>query len=312
MPAGALLHLSLQSAKHEPDRFAARLGDALQATGFAVITDHGLPQELIDECLRHFRLFFSYSTTEKLRYHRVGSGGARGYTPFGVEIAKGATQPDLKEFWHMGRELDANHRYRSMMPPNVWVEQIPGFQSTLTALYTAFDQLGRQLLASIARYLGLAEDWFEHAVATGNSVLRVLHYPPTTGIATGLRAEPHEDINVITLLLGADEAGLQIRTQDGTWLNCNPPANSLVCNVGDMLSRLSNNRLPSASHRVINPTGEQAARSRYALPYFLHFNPDYLIQTLPNCITAQRPNRYPNAITANEFLHNRLHEIGLL
>jgi len=312
MYADAFLPFSLHSADREPDSFAAGFGGALEATGFAVITDHGLPSDLIDECLRNFRLFFSYSAAEKLRYHRVGDGGARGYTPFGIEIARGAAQPDRKEFWHMGRELAANHHYRGMMPPNLWVEQIPGFQSTLIALYAEFDRLGRLLLALIARYLRLAADWFEPAVATGNSVLRILHYPPTTGVVTGLRAEPHEDINVITLLLGADEAGLQIKTQDGTWLNCNPPVNSLVCNVGDMLSRLSNNRLPSASHRVINPIGEQAHRSRYALPFFLHFNPDYVIQTLPNCITETRPNRYPNAITADDFLRSRLHEIGLL
>jgi isopenicillin N synthase-like dioxygenase len=241
-----------------------------------------------------------------------GIGGARGYTPFGVETAKGATHHDLKEFWQVGRELPAGHRFRATMPDNVWIDGDPEFKRATLALWDAFDRMGRKLLESIAVYLGLERRWFDDKVGEGNSVLRVIHYPPVGEGAAGVRAGAHEDINVITLLLGAEEGGLELLDRNGRWLPVNPPPGTLVCNVGDMLQRLTNHVLPSTTHRVVNPTGERARRPRYSMPFFLHFNSDFPIATLPGCVTPGRPNRYPEPILADDYLRQRLREIKLL
>jgi len=296
----------------DPAGFARDLGSSFERYGFAVIAGHGLPQPLIDRCLGNFREFFSWPEQAKLRYHVPGSGGARGYTPFGVETAKGASHHDLKEFWHVGRELPAGHRYRPFMPDNLWVEDIAGFRASTLALWDAFDALGAELLAAIAMYLGLPTRWFDDKVGEGNSVLRVIHYPPVPAGASGVRAGAHEDINAITLLLGAEEAGLQVLDRDGRWLDINPPPGSMVCNIGDMLQRLSNDVLPSTTHRVVNPGADRAGTPRYSLPFFLHFNPDFEIRTLATCTGAGRPDGYPDPITADEFLQQRLREIRLL
>jgi isopenicillin N synthase-like dioxygenase len=172
--------------------------------------------------------------------------------------------------------------------------------------------MGRKLLEAIATYLGLERHWFDDKVGEGNSVLRVIHYPPLEAGATGVRAGAHEDINVITLLLGAEEGGLELLDRNGRWLPVNPPPGTLVCNVGDMLQRLTNHVLPSTTHRVVNPTGERANRPRYSMPFFLHFNSDFPIATLPGCITPDNPNRYPHPILADDYLRERLREIKLL
>lgn len=306
-----LVPISLASADADPAAFAARFGAALERYGFAVVADHGLPTRAIDACLAGFRQFFALPDAEKRRWHVRGGAGARGYTPFGVETAKGMSHHDLKEFWHVGRELPPGHRYRRYMPDNVWIPQIPGLRAAALATYAAFDRLGARLLEAVARHLGLEPDWFVGPTRDGNSVLRVLHYPPLASPGAGTRAAAHEDINVLTLLLGADEAGLEVRDRDGSWRALQPPVGTLVCNVGDMLERLANHRLPSATHRVTNPVPERAAHARYALPFFLHFHPEFRIRTLPGCVDARRPDRYPQAITADAFLQQRLAEIGL-
>jgi isopenicillin N synthase-like dioxygenase len=198
------------------------------------------------------------------------------------------------------------------MPDNLWVGEIDGFREYAWASYQAFDALGRRLLRAIAAFLELPLDWFDERVALGNSVLRVLHYPPVEGPTDSVRSGAHEDINVITLLLGAEEAGLQIRDRDGRWLPINPPPGCIVVNVGDMLQRLTNHRLPSTTHRVVNPRPERARYARYSLPFFLHFAPDVVIETLPGCVGQERPNRYPTPITADDYLQQRLREIRLL
>jgi isopenicillin N synthase-like dioxygenase len=228
-----------------------------------------------------------------------------------VEAAKGAKLVDLKEFWHVGRDLAPAHRYRAFMPDNIWPHETPHFQAELYGLFDALDAMGARLMQSIARHLGLAPDHFDAAIATGNSILRLLHYPPVPDAAEGVRAEAHEDINAITLLLGAEEAGLQVKDRDGQWLAINPPDGALVVNIGDMLQRLTNHVLPSTTHRVVNPAPERAHLPRYSIPFFLHFAPDFLIETLPACISAQRPNRYPHPITAQDYLMERLREIRL-
>ena len=296
----------------DPAGFASDLGSTFERYGFAVIAGHGLPQRLIETCLEDFREFFAWPVPAKMRYHVKGSGGARGYTPFGVETAKGATHHDLKEFWHVGRELPAGHRYRRFMPDNLWVDGIDGFRESTLALWDAFDALGAELLAAIAMHLGLPTRWFDDKVGEGNSVLRVIHYPPVPPGSSGVRAGAHEDINAITLLLGAEEAGLQVLDRDGRWLGINPAPGFLVCNIGDMLQRLSNDVLPSTTHRVVNPAAERTGRARYSMPFFLHFNPDFEIRTLAGCAGPDRPDRYPEPITADEFLQQRLREIRLL
>jgi isopenicillin N synthase-like dioxygenase len=197
------------------------------------------------------------------------------------------------------------------MADNIWPAEIPEFKATYLELFSAFDQAGGRILEAIARHLKLAPDYFEATVRDGNSVLRMLHYPPVKGDEPGIRAGAHEDINTITLLLGADEAGLELLDRDGQWLPVSPKEGELVVNVGDMLQRLTNNVLRSTSHRVVSPSPERRGVSRYSMPFFLHFHPDFLIETLPGTITPERPNLYPTPITAHDFLQERLKEIKL-
>ena len=292
-------------------RFSADLGAAFERYGFAVVADCDIPADLIGRALEDAKAFFALPEAVKRAYAVPGGAGQRGYTPFGVETAKGGDHHDLKEFWHVGRDLAPNHPYRAYFADNLWPREIPGFQVEVGALYAALEALGLRLLRAIARHLGLDDDFFAPTVKDGDSILRLLHYPPVPPDAGGVRAGAHEDINAITLLLGAEEAGLEVLDRDGRWLAINPPAGSLVVNIGDMLQRLTNGVLPSTSHRVVNPSPARRGASRYSTPFFLHFAPDYLIQTLPSCIGPQRPDAYPEPITARDFLWRRLREIKL-
>ena len=291
--------------------FSKALGDSFARYGFAVIADHGIPQEKIEAALSSAKRFFALPEPTKLNY-RLPVMGQRGYTPFGVETAKGETHYDLKEFWHVGRDLPPGHRYRDHMPDNVWPDaDVPGFHNNVGWLYGALDAMGLKVLEAIAAWLGLERHFFDPTVAEGNSILRLLHYPPVPKDGPHIRAAAHEDINVITLLLGAEEAGLEVLDRDGRWLPINPPPGALVCNIGDMLQRLTNHRLPSTTHRVVNPTAERRGYARYSTPFFLHFNSDYLIRTLPGCVDAAHPDRHPEPITADAYLQERLREINL-
>ena len=211
----------------------------------------------------------------------------------------------------MGRDLPAGHPFRDFMPDNVSPAEVPEFHREIAWLFNALDGMGRQVLEAIAVYLKLDRQFFDPTVNFGNSILRLLHYPPVPKDGPHIRAAAHEDINVITLLLGAEEAGLEVKDHDGQWIAINPPPGALVCNIGDMLQRLSNHRMPSTTHRVVNPAPERRGHSRYSTPFFLHFNPDYEIRTLPGCIDAAHPDRYPEPITADGYLQERLAEIKL-
>jgi isopenicillin N synthase-like dioxygenase len=293
------------------DGFSQRLGESFARYGFAVISDHGIPQDRIDAAIAASKTFFALPEPAKLNY-KLPVGGQRGYTPFGIETAKGAEHFDLKEFWHVGRDLPAGHPYRSHMADNIWPDaDVPGFHEQVGWLYGALDAMGRKVLEAIAAYLGLERGFFDPTVDFGNSILRLLHYPPVPFDGPHIRAAAHEDINVITLLLGAEEAGLEVLDRDGQWLAVNPPPGSLVCNIGDMLQRLTNNRLPSTTHRVVNPAPERRGVPRYSTPFFLHFNSDYEIKTLPGCIDPADQDHYPTPITADAFLQERLREIKL-
>jgi isopenicillin N synthase-like dioxygenase len=311
-PLADIRPVSLADQAADPDAFARDFGEAFQRYGFAIVRDHGIDDALIARAWGANEALFALPEETKRGWFVPGGGGARGYTPFKTEIAKGAAHVDLKEFWHIGRELPAGHRFASVMSPNIWPNVPEGFRDTFLELFAAFDRAGSRLLSAIARYLDLDPDWFEPAVADGNSVLRLLHYPPVTGDAPNVRAGAHEDINLITLLLGAEEAGLELLDRDGHWLPVKPPEGAMVVNVGDMLQRLTNHVLPSTTHRVVNPPPERRGHSRYSMPFFLHPAPDFVIKTLPGCVSADRPNRYPEPISAHDYLHERLVEIGLI
>lgn len=308
----AVASVSLARFAEDRDGFSHALGQSFERYGFAIIADHGIAAELIARAEAQSRALFALPADAKMRYRPSGGGGQRGYTPFGIEAAKDAQAVDLKEFWHVGRELPAGHRYADAMPPNVWPEELAEFRATLLELYAAFEATGLRILEAIARHLGLAPDFFVDPVAEGNSVLRLLHYPPVEGDGPSIRAGAHEDINTITLLLGAEEAGLEILDRDGQWLSVTPREGEIAVNVGDMLQRLTNGRLRSTTHRVANPGAARRGHARYSMPFFLHFRPDYLIETLPGCIDAAHPDRTPAPITAHDYLMERLREIRLL
>ncbi|MCW1382849.1 isopenicillin N synthase family oxygenase [Novosphingobium sp. KCTC 2891] len=310
MPLQTLPVLSLAS---DPATLSRDLGDSFRTFGFAMVKDHGLDAALIARAWALTEAFFALPEAEKRGYFVEGQGGARGYTPFGTEIAKGAKRHDLKEFWHVGRTLPEDHPLAGpSMPANVWPSRPEGFRAVFEQLFAEFDRVGAAILSHIAVWLGLDAHWFDPAIADGNSVLRLLHYPPVPDAEGGaIRAGAHEDINLITLLLGAEEAGLELLAKDGTWIGVSPPEGALVVNIGDMLQRLTNHVLPSTTHRVRNPEGPRAGFSRYSMPFFLHLRSDFRFETLPSCITPDNPDRYPVSITADDYLQERLREIGL-
>jgi len=304
--------VSLKDADRDHDAFAGKLGHSFEEYGFAIIADHGIPDELIQRAEQKSKEFFALPEEAKREYLIGGGGGQRGYTAFGIETAKGQTAFDLKEFWHVGRDLPPGHPFRDHMPDNVWPTQVPGFKETFEELYAAFEDAGLKILKAIARFLKIDEDYFVDTVRDGNSVMRLLHYPPIQGEpGSNVRAGAHEDINTITLLLGAEEAGLQLLTKDGRWIPVSPKPGELVVNIGDMLQRLTNGVLRSTTHRVVNPPPERRGFSRYSMPFFLHFRSDFLIEPLPGTVPAgEQPKWAP--ITANDYLQERLREIKLV
>ena len=304
--------LDIRRFHSDRDAFVDELGNAYREWGFAGIRGHGIPQSLIDDAYRAFAAFFALPEEAKRKYHVAGGGGARGYTPFGVETAKGAQHYDLKEFWHIGREIDRDSRHAAVMPPNLWPDEVPGFREAGYGLYQALDQLGSTVLSALALHIGLPANWFADKTDSGNSILRPIHYPPiTTPDVPNVRAGAHEDINLITLLVGASAAGLEVLSRRGEWVPFTADADTIVVNIGDMLQRLTNHVYPSTTHRVVNPPGEKARQPRYSTPFFLHPNPDFLIDVLPGCVTPDNPSRYPEPITAQGYLEERLREIKL-
>ena len=303
--------VSLTEADRDPEGFASKLGKSFEEYGFAIIADHGIPDELIQRAEEKSKAFFALPEEVKRQYHIAGQGGARGYTPFGIETAKGYSAHDLKEFWHVGRDLPPGHPFRAHMPDNVWPAEVDSFKDTFQELYATFDRTGLKVLKAIARFLKLDEDYFTDTVRDGNSVMRLLHYPAQSE-PTGehIRAGAHEDINTLTLLLGAEEAGLELKTRDGRWIPVSPKPGELVINIGDMLQRLTNGKLRSTTHRVVNPTPDRATHARYSMPFFLHFRSDFLIEALPGTVpSGEQPKWEP--ITADGYLQERLREIKL-
>ena len=292
--------------------FVAELGAAYRQWGFAGIRNHGIAQADIEAAYAAFKAFFALPEQVKNKYHVPGTGGARGYTAFGVETAKDSEHFDLKEFWHVGREMPADSKYAADMPPNLWPEEVPGFRQGAYRLYQALDALGSKVLSALALHIGLPADWFVDKTDCGNSILRPIHYPPITAHdIPNVRSGAHEDINLITLLVGASAAGLEVKSKQGEWVPFTSDADTIVVNIGDMLQRLTNHVYPSTTHRVVNPPGDLARQPRYSVPFFLHPNPDFLIDVLPSTVTADNPSRYPQPITAQGYLDQRLREIKL-
>jgi isopenicillin N synthase-like dioxygenase len=306
MPTRAdITPIPLSLVETDLQQAADRFGDSFRRTGFAVVEGHGISAEVIAEAWEAARRFFALPDAVKRQYHVPGGAGQRGYTPFGVETAKGASLSDLKEFWHVGRDLPPGHRFGEIMAPNIWPDDVlPEFRPALQALFRALGDTGLRVLKAIAVHLGQPAGFFESPVEDGNSILRLLHYPPVSPEADAVRAGAHEDINVITLLLGAQEAGLQLLSRQGEWLEVPAPEGSVVINVGDMLQRQTGGQLPSTTHRVVNPAPERRHLSRYSMPYFLHYRPDWLIEPFV-------PNANMPPITAHDFLLQRLAEIKL-
>lgn len=305
--------LDIRRFGDDRDAFVAELGAAYREWGFAGIRGHGIAQPLVDGAYDAFRAFFALPTDVKMQYHVKGGGGARGYTPFGIETAKDSRYPDLKEFWHVGREIPRDSAYAAVMAPNLWPAEVPAFREYGYGLYQALDALGSRVLAALALHIGLPEAWFADKTNFGNSILRPIHYPPITASdIPNVRAGAHEDINLITLLVGASAQGLEVKSRRGEWVPFTADADTIVVNIGDMLQRLTNHVYPSTTHRVVNPPGDDARKPRYSVPFFLHPNPDFLIDVLPSCVDAGNPNRYPQPITAHDYLQERLREIKLV
>jgi isopenicillin N synthase-like dioxygenase len=313
MPHDHVPTLDIRRYDSDRDGFVAELGSAYREYGFCGISGHGIPQSLIDGAYDSFQRFFALPEAIKRQYHLPGTGGARGYTPFGIETAKDSKYPDLKEFWHIGREIPRDSAHAAVMAPNLWPAEVPEFKHYGYGLYTALDQLGARVLRALALHIGLPERWFDDKIDHGNSILRPIHYPPITqGEVPNVRAGAHEDINFITLLVGASAAGLEVLTREGEWLPITTQGDAIVVNIGDMLQRLTNHAYPSTTHRVVNPPGAAARQPRYSVPYFLHPNPEFSIEVLPQCVSEGNPSRYSVPITAHAYLMEMLREIKLV
>jgi len=295
------------------NKFVQELGKAYEEIGFVAVRNHGISDELIDNFYSRIKDFFALPEDTKKKYEIEGGGGQRGYTSFGKEHAKGMTAGDLKEFWHFGQFVEDNDPIGKEYPENVYVDEVPDFLSTGKQAYQTFENTGRQMLRAISLYLGLDENYFDEHIHNGNSISRPIHYPPITGeIEEGaVRAGAHEDINLITLLVGASADGLQVLNKQNEWKSVTSIEDHIVVNVGDMLQRLTNNKLRSTTHRVINPPKELLGTSRYSVPFFLHPRSDMKLDCLPSCIDDNHPKVYED-ITAGEYLMERLREIGLI
>jgi isopenicillin N synthase-like dioxygenase len=293
------------------DAFVEQLGSAYEEVGFVAVTNHGIDADLIAHMYQKVQDFFSLPLNIKRGYEIPALAGQRGYTSFGKEHAKGFDAPDLKEFYQYGQQVEDGEKAVEKYPPNVSVPQVPGFDQTFHDAYRGFETSGTHLLRAIALYLGLEEQYFDGFVHNGNSILRAIHYPPITQEPkSAVRAEQHEDINLITLLVGASADGLQILTKAGEWLPVTSQANEIVVNVGDMLQRLTNNRLRSTTHRVVNPPRDLWHTSRFSIPFFLHPKSEMSLACLPGCIDQEHPKAYAD-MTAGAYLDERLREIGL-
>ena len=293
-------------------KFVNEIGNAFKDIGFVSLKNHFLDDALVDNLYREVKGFFALPLETKSKYEIENLGGQRGYISFGKEHAKGKKEGDLKEFWHFGQEPSSNANLIEEYPENVTVSELKHFNTTGMNAYKMLEKTGIYILRALALYIGLDENYFDHWASNGNSILRPIHYPPITQEPKGaVRAGAHGDINLITLLMGASSGGLQVLRKDGEWIDAIPNEDELVINVGDMLERHTNNKLRSTIHRVVNPPKEQWSTPRYSIPFFMHPRSDMKLNCLKECVDKQHPKAF-NDITAGDFLHQRLIEIGLI
>ncbi|WP_103068396.1 isopenicillin N synthase family dioxygenase [Aquimarina sediminis] len=297
------------------NQFIKDFGDSFSNMGFAIVANHGVSVELKKKLYETAKSFFSLSDGKKMKFQKKESSGQRGYIAKNIETAKGRKVPDLKEFYHIGQETDRATLSNFGYPQNVWPDTIPGFKKYGIEVFNTLEKTGKNLLKAIALYLNLPENYFDDKIENGNSILRLLHYYPLNESdlknPQSVRAAAHGDINLITLLMGANADGLQAQTLAGDWLDVKPAPDEIVINVGDMLARLTNDKLRSTIHRVINPTDlNKLKTSRYSMPFFLHPNPNMDLTCLESCISSENPKKYED-ITSGEFLNERLVELGL-
>lgn len=296
------------------EQFIQNLGNAFSQIGFVIVKNHGVSEELRQALFDISQKIFAQPQDIKQKYEDLNNGGQRGYISKGRETAKGEKVPDLKEFWHIGQEVENEPALEEEYPDNIWMQEIPNLKEVGTKVYRTFEQTGRNLLRAIALYLDLEENYFDAKIHNGNSVLRLLHYFPVENLEEveegAVRAAAHGDINLITLLMGGSAKGLQAKNSDGEWVDVSPEANEIVINIGDMLHRHTNGRLKSTIHRVINLDKESMRFPRYSAPFFLHPRGDMDLSCLDNCVTAEQPKAYED-ITAGVFLDERIKELGL-
>jgi len=291
--------------------FVSAIGKAYEEIGFVALKGHFLDDILVDSLYKEVKNFFSLPTETKRNYEIPGIGGQRGYVSFGKESAKGKKEGDLKEFWHFGQYVENNDALKAEYPENVTVAELPGFNETGKTTYRMLEKTAKYVLRALALYLNLEETYFDDYIHNGNSILRPIHYPPITEEPKeAVRAAAHGDINLITLLMGAQGKGLQVQNNKGEWVDAIAEADELMINVGDMLSRHTNNKLKSTIHRVINPPKELWGTSRYSIPFFMHPISDMKLDVLEGCIDENHPKAFED-ITAGEFLNERLIELGL-
>lgn len=291
--------------------FVKELGKAYEEIGFVAVKNHGLSDALCNELYAEVKGFFTLSKEEKEAYEIKGLAGQRGYVSFGKEHAKNKNEGDLKEFWHFGQTVEDNDPIKEEYPDNVQVNELPEFNAVGREVYQKLEETGRDMLRAIALHLNLDENYFDAKIHNGNSILRPIHYPPITHEPKdAVRAAEHEDINLITLLMGASADGLQVLNKSGEWISVTALPDQIVVNVGDMLQRLTNNKLKSTTHRVVNPPREKWGTSRYSIPFFLHPRSEVSLNCLPSCISESQPKNFSD-ITAGEYLEQRIIELGL-
>jgi len=290
-------------------RMVKTLGEGLVEFGFLNVEGHGIDTDAVRATYDLWKRFFQLPEEVKRQYAGIG-GGARGFTPFGVEHAKDHALPDLKEFWHVGQEPPAGHPLAGEYPKNVWPAEIPELRDPTLRLYKSLEQVAENLLRALAEHFELPRETFASMMQVGNSILRVIHYPPVDPeLDPAVRAAAHEDINLITLLCEATDSGLEILTRDGSWMAVETGEGQIVVDAGDMLSRVTNGVVPATTHRVVNPPSA-LNRERYSMPFFVHPYPSCDLTVLDRFVSPESPPRFP-PITAGAFLDQRLREIGL-
>lgn len=292
--------------------FVEQLGKAYTGIGFVALKNHLLSEKLVEDLYKEVQSFFNLDEATKKSYEVPGLAGQRGYVSFGKEHAKDSNAGDLKEFWHFGQEVADNDPIKSEYPENVIVSELPNFNKVGMEAYQRLEDTGREVLRAIALFLGLDENYFDQNIKHGNSILRPIHYPPITSEPkSAVRAGQHEDINLITLLIGASADGLEVLNKQNEWVAVTALPDHIVVNVGDMLQRLTNNKLKSTTHRVVNPPREKWGTSRFSIPFFLHPRSEMRLDCLPSCVEeGKKPDFEP--ISAGKYLEERLIEIGLL